>query len=109
VTNIEVEAGDFIILASAELWKYISSEDAVQRIGMWIERQKKGGVSVNSVDEGSSTDGSETQYPMSSGPSSEKRASIAFKNWKMASLEEFVIEDNNAATHLVRNVLGGKQ
>jgi pyruvate dehydrogenase phosphatase len=109
VSTTEVEAGDFVILASAGLWKHISSEDAVKCIGMWIEQQKRGGISVDSDDDGSSTDASETQSPTSSSPPLEKKAPINFKDWKMVSVEGFVVEDNNAATHLARNVLGGKQ
>lgn len=114
-TTIKPEAGDFVVLATDGLWEMLTNEEVVGLVGQWLEKQKsasdgsswvtswlkptkplpveKGG---NSGKSGLVDDGSET-------PIRQQQWSIDGKNEG-----RFVFEDKNAATHLVRNAMGGK-
>ncbi|KAH8816591.1 phosphatase 2C-like domain-containing protein [Xylogone sp. PMI_703] len=90
VTTTEIqETGEFLIIASDGLWEHMSSEQAVKLVEMWISARKNGtigkGLSQSSI-------------------------SVSAKGLKDESKvkdENFVVEDENVATHLVRNTLGG--
>ncbi|EGN96447.1 hypothetical protein SERLA73DRAFT_112739 [Serpula lacrymans var. lacrymans S7.3] len=82
ITTTEVKPGDFLILATDGLWESLSNPEAVGLVGMWLshnERERKG----LGHDDGTSR----------------------FAQW--SAKKQFVSVDHNAATHLVRNALGG--
>lgn len=110
-TQIQPENGDFLVLATDGLWEMLTNEEVVGLVGRWIEEQKSpvqkekswfggffGGDSGALPVEGDSTDTTGQRQP------------IRVRQWGVTAKESerFVWEDRNAATHLVRNALGGK-
>lgn len=104
VTTTKVSSGDFLILASDGLWDHMSSEHAVECIGLWIDRTRQpmntGGASQDVSDENQKA--GTAQVKVTESPST-------FNYWYKGTPEHFVAEDDNAATHLVRNALGGSR
>jgi pyruvate dehydrogenase phosphatase len=113
-TKVEPEKGDFVVMATDGLWEMLTNEEVVGLVGQWLDAQG-----------GPSGQGAQTQSWLKSWWSSEKqlpvehkdeksgkgqRAPIRQEQWgtKTSLNERFVVEDKNAATHLVRNALGGK-
>jgi pyruvate dehydrogenase phosphatase len=90
ITTTQVQKGDFVILASDGFWDRVTNEDAVGCVTKWINREsssKKGGLSEWSI---------------------HKSQGVGFPDGKV-SPDTFVVEDENVATHLVRNALGGNR
>ncbi|OKL63771.1 hypothetical protein UA08_00696 [Talaromyces atroroseus] len=79
----------------------VSSEDAVYGVGKWLESVKTGTLAAI---------GSGNAVSVGGGPAVDEHAErISFwEYWKTKS-EWFVYEDDNAATHLVKNAFGGRQ
>lgn len=116
-TQIHPENGDFLVLATDGLWEMLTNEEVVGLVGRWIEEQKIpaqkeggkpwfGGLFGGG---GAKTDGA---LPVE-GESAEgtgQRQPIRLRQWGVTAKESerFVWEDRNAATHLVRNALGGR-
>lgn len=118
-TQIEPEKGDFVVLATDGLWEMLTNEEVVGLVGQWIERQ-------NSATSTSSSTAWLTSWfkttdphlPVEKGGNSSRAgmdgekssAPIRQQQWNLDSKDEgrFVVEDKNAATHLIRNALGGK-
>jgi pyruvate dehydrogenase phosphatase len=113
-TKVEPEKGDFVVMATDGLWEMLTNEEVVGLVGQWLDAQGN-----------PSAQGSQTQSWLKSWWSAEKqlpveqkagdggkgqRAPIRQEQWgtKTSLNERFVVEDKNAATHLVRNALGGK-
>lgn len=91
--------GDFLIMASDGLWDHISNEDAVACVERWINA-KQGGKDIRTRTTGiDTTSGEGPDYELEDG---------SFAAWKVKR-EDFVVEDDNAATHLVRNAFGGSK
>jgi pyruvate dehydrogenase phosphatase len=102
----ESRCSDFMIMASDGLWDRISSEHAVECVERWLEAKHRGGGSVArdprllahppkypttlALEDGIEVD-----------PENGKEI-----DWK-ATPEYFAIEDENAATCLARNAMGG--
>lgn len=113
-TQIHPENGDFLVLATDGLWEMLTNEEVVGLVGRWIEEQKSpaqkasgkpwfGGLFGGKADgalpvEGETSEGTGQRQP------------IRMRQWGVTAKESerFVWEDNNAATHLVRNALGGR-
>ncbi|MCJ1351104.1 MAG: hypothetical protein MMC33_001086 [Icmadophila ericetorum] len=101
VTATTVQKDDFLIMASDGLWNHLSSEGAVHAVGLWIDAMKAG--NLNKV-------GSGPEIAVDGGPALEGKAEgISFWEYWKVNPENFVVEDDNAATHLVKNAFGGTQ
>jgi pyruvate dehydrogenase phosphatase len=87
ITTTRVQGGDFVILASDGLWDRITNDDAVKCVTMWLDR---------------------TKSPALPAPAQVHKAEIGFPQG-MVSPDQFVVEDDNVATHLIRNALGGRR
>ncbi|KAF2752727.1 protein serine/threonine phosphatase 2C, partial [Pseudovirgaria hyperparasitica] len=102
VTSTTVGNGDFIILASDGLWDHITSEDAVECVSRWAAAVKQGKIDPSGP----------TKLPRSKferRPAFEREDEDSrFITWR-ATPEHFVVEDSNAATHLVKNAFGGSR
>ncbi|KAH7401603.1 phophatase 2C family protein-like protein [Pyrenochaeta sp. MPI-SDFR-AT-0127] len=113
-TKVEPDKGDFVVMATDGLWEMLTNEEVVGLVGQWLDAQGN-----------PSGQGSQTQSWLKSWWSTQKqlpveqkagehgegqRAPIRQQQWgtKTSLNERFVVEDKNAATHLVRNALGGK-
>ncbi|UKZ77560.1 hypothetical protein TrVFT333_005283 [Trichoderma virens FT-333] len=89
-TKIDSNGPSFLILASDGMWDMLSNQQAVGLVGKWLEFRA-----------GKRTSESEpTQEPFDFGQ--------FWKgvNWRFAE-ERTIVQDDNAAVHLVRNALGG--
>lgn len=93
VTSTKIDAGSpsFLIMATDGLWDMLSSQQAVDLVGKWLES--------GAAERGSSN--LEPAYePLDFG------RFWKGMNWKFVG-ERTTVQDDNAAVHLVRNSLGG--
>jgi pyruvate dehydrogenase phosphatase len=91
ITTTKIERkGEFMILATDGLWDYVSNEQAVKLVEMWLKAKKDGSLGKRIVRE-------------------DKGSELAMRIMKdrRAKEDDFVVLDENCATHLVRNALGG--
>ncbi|KAF8458854.1 phosphatase 2C-like domain-containing protein [Terfezia claveryi] len=110
-TKIEPERGDFVVMATDGLWEMLTNEEVVGLVGRWLDEQQ---INPN----GSSRPGSKSGWlgtPTADGGNGAagedgNKTPIRMLQWGITASddERFVFEDRNAATHLVRNALGGK-
>jgi pyruvate dehydrogenase phosphatase len=113
-TKVEPEKGDFVVMATDGLWEMLTNEEVVGLVGEWLDAEgSANGRNNQSQSWLSSWFSADKKLPVEQKASSDgtgQRAPIRQQQWGMkASLNErFVVEDKNAATHLVRNALGGK-
>ena len=114
-TKIEPAKGDFVVMATDGLWEMLTNEEVVGLVGQWLEDQK--GAKGQNTQANSwlrSWTSAQKALPVehNDGESdgSGQRAPIRQTQWgtTMSMNERFVVKDKNAATHLVRNALGGK-
>ncbi|CAK7217127.1 [Pyruvate dehydrogenase [acetyl-transferring]]-phosphatase 1, mitochondrial [Sporothrix bragantina] len=119
-TKIEPENGDFIVMATDGLWEMLTNEEAVGLVGKWIETQAKAAHAKSGTSTmdaawakvfGRKASGGlpvEAAAESSTGKNGE-RVPIRLRQWGISPDESdrFVVKDKNAATHLVRNALGG--
>jgi pyruvate dehydrogenase phosphatase len=119
-TKVDPANGDFVVMATDGLWEMLTNEEVVGLVGQWLETQ----ASTTSSNSASSSKGSWLQSWFTSQkanplpiehhsegtPSQGQRAPIRQQQWGVPTGQDqrFVVEDKNAATHLVRNALGGK-
>jgi pyruvate dehydrogenase phosphatase len=92
VTETDVNTGprgDFLVMASDGVWDHISSENTVECIGQWINWMEAGKL-VTSIPKGVSP-----------------TPSVWFGGEWETKPEHFVVEDKNAAVHLIKNAFGG--
>lgn len=81
--------GEFVIMASDGLWDHVSSEDAVKLVDMWLKAKREGTI------------GKQVRKQQLAGP-------VFPKPWtEKVNKADFIVEDENVATHLVRNAFGG--
>jgi pyruvate dehydrogenase phosphatase len=85
--------GGFLVMASDGVWDHISSEDAIKCVAQWIDWMKAGKPATSAPRRGSSNNPPVSWY---SG------------EWKTRP-EHFVVEDKNAAVHLIKNAFGGSR
>jgi pyruvate dehydrogenase phosphatase len=113
-TKVEPEKGDFVVMATDGLWEMLTNEEVVGLVGQWLDAEGsasgQGSQSQSWVKSWWST---QKQLPIDQKGATSgegQRAPIRQQQWgtKTTMNERFVVEDKNAATHLVRNALGGK-
>lgn len=129
-TRIQPESGDFVVMATDGLWEMLSNEEVVGLVGQWLEKNPGAGGrgrSHRSDDSRASSwlksffGGGSGQLPvkddqLTASDRSGQRTPIRQRQWGIkeeeakgtATSSRFVVEDKNAATHLVRNALGGR-
>jgi pyruvate dehydrogenase phosphatase len=118
-THIEPGKGDFVVLATDGLWEMLTNEEVIGLVGQWIEMQNSAtSVSPSKAWLTSWFKSSSPPLPVEKGGNSSRSGFIGDKStapirqqqWNLDSHNEarFVLEDKNAATHLIRNALGGK-
>ncbi|KAF1986605.1 protein phosphatase [Aulographum hederae CBS 113979] len=112
-TKVRPEQGDFVVMATDGLWEMLTNEEVVGLVGQWLEAQANG---TNGNEKQSWlkswTTASKKELPVEKNGGNDgegQRAPIRQKQWGVnANQERFIVEDKNAATHLVRNALGGR-
>ncbi|KAH8730202.1 phosphatase 2C-like domain-containing protein [Phaeosphaeriaceae sp. PMI808] len=113
-TKVEPEKGDFVVMATDGLWEMLTNEEVVGLVGQWLDAQgNQSGQKSQSQSWLKSWWASEKQLPVEQKGSEDSKghnAPIRQRQWGITTSlnERFVVEDKNAATHLVRNALGGK-
>lgn len=115
-TKVEPSKGDFVVMATDGLWEMLTNEEVVGLVGQWLEKQatatkpsSSGGGWLQSWFSNTTKANALPIEHHDEGESKGQRAPIRQQQWGVPSGEErFVLEDKNAATHLVRNALGGK-
>ncbi|KAI9885405.1 MAG: hypothetical protein M1823_002789 [Watsoniomyces obsoletus] len=135
-TKVDPSQGDFVVMATDGLWEMLTNEQVVGLVGKWLEAQgeqhDQGGSSSSSsktwLNSWFKTNRKSNPLPVeregedqtSSSSSNGKKNGRGQKKpvrqhqWGLVNGDEedddsrFVVEDKNAATHLVRNALGGQ-
>jgi len=113
-TKVEPENGDFVVMATDGLWEMLTNEEVVGLVGQWLEAQANERNSGTRADSWlkswfSAQKGLPVEPLAKQGDTNGQRAPIRQLQWGVTGADErFVVEDKNAATHLVRNALGGK-
>ncbi|OCL08015.1 protein serine/threonine phosphatase 2C [Glonium stellatum] len=115
-TKVEPEKGDFVVMATDGLWEMLTNEEVVGLVGQWLEAQADGKRGQGGWSDSwlkswfSAQKGLPVEQTERNGDKGGQRAPIRQQQWgmKAAQNDRFVVEDKNAATHLVRNALGGK-
>ena len=114
-TKIEPEKGDFVVMATDGLWEFLSNEEVVGLVGQWLEAQPKANGPASASGNlwpknwFSTTTTSNLPVESLNGDAVGQGQRGPIRQYSTAkSHERFVLEDKNAATHLVRNALGGK-
>ncbi|EAU36206.1 conserved hypothetical protein [Aspergillus terreus NIH2624] len=110
-TKIDPSRGDFLVIATDGLWEMLSNEEVVGLVGQWIEQQQSGSGS-NTTWLKSWLGFESKQLPVEESKETAtdgQRRPIRQQQYDIAgAASRFVVEDKNAATHLVRNAMGGK-
>ncbi|KAL4808504.1 phosphatase 2C-like domain-containing protein [Aspergillus unguis] len=110
-TKVEPGNGDFLVLATDGLWEMLSNEEVVGLVGQWIEEQKAASGGNKSWVR-SLFSSQPTQLPVENPTETTadgQRRPIRQQQYDISgAASRFVVEDKNAATHLVRNAMGGK-
>ena len=111
-TKVEPEKGDFVILATDGLWEMLTNEEAVGLVGKWMEKQQPGvakGSWTSSLFGNKNLPVEKQTADPTSQENEGQRAPIRQLQYDILQKDErFVVEDENVATHLVRNALGGR-
>lgn len=98
VSLTEVQPGkDFMILASDGLWDRMKSEQAVLLVGKWLDEKAKRESGVKQVPR-------QSTYLQQIASDLPLRSQMT---WWEVHAESITVVDDNAATHLARNALGG--
>jgi pyruvate dehydrogenase phosphatase len=94
-TNVRSGEGDFVVMASDGLWDNMTSDQAIELVGKWLqardsERKPGSGLQISArTDKEISKAGGSIDW-----------------DWKLL-VHDYVTQDKNVATHLIRNSLGG--
>ncbi|KAF7597475.1 hypothetical protein BBP40_003722 [Aspergillus hancockii] len=111
-TKVDPSQGDFLVLATDGLWEMLSNEEVVGLVGQWIEQQKSGNADGNKTWLRSWFGFQNKQLPIEASKEAGaegQRRPIRQQQYDISGVaDRFTVEDNNAATHLVRNAMGGK-
>lgn len=115
-TKVDPAQGDFVVLATDGLWEMLTNEEVIGLVGQWLEEHESpnGGSSVTSWAKSFFSTQSKklpvekpVAAPTEGGEG--QRAPLRQTQWDVKTTDErFVVEDQNVATHLVRNALGGR-
>ncbi|KAF5865588.1 hypothetical protein ETB97_003005 [Aspergillus alliaceus] len=111
-TKVEPKRGDFLVMATDGLWEMLSNDEVVGLVGQWIEQQQSGTVGGNKTWLQSWFGFESKQLPVETSQEAGtegQRRPIRQQQYDISgAASRFTVEDNNAATHLVRNAMGGK-
>ncbi|PYH29676.1 type 2C protein phosphatase ptcF [Aspergillus neoniger CBS 115656] len=113
-TKMEPGSGDFLVLATDGLWEMLSNEEVVGLVGQWVEQQQQLGASGTNKAWLKSwfSFGNKSELPVEGPKATDaegQRRPIRQQQYDIAgAASRFTVEDQNAATHLVRNAMGGK-
>ena len=101
-TKIHPENGDFVIMATDGLWDSLTSEQAVDLVGRWLQTHNPA-KRIKRLEYDLNATPNPSQRPERGDPAEK----ISYSSLPQSSSANFVVKDENAATHLARNALGG--
>lgn len=110
-TKVQPENGDFVVMATDGLWDILSNEEAIGLVGQWLDAKQKGFESVKQSSWLSGWFQAKQRLPLEEAPSANANGQIRMRPVRWGyddKADNFIVEDRNAATHLARNALGGK-
>ncbi|KAL2265544.1 hypothetical protein VTJ83DRAFT_6644 [Remersonia thermophila] len=117
-TKIEPEKGDFVVMATDGLWEMLTNEEVVGLVGKWLESQSVSAATSSTPSHFNSVwtrvfgardaGGLPVEAPTAQSGDGQKTPFRGVRQWTESAKDGFVVQDRNAATHLVRNALGGK-
>lgn len=110
-TRIQPERGDFVVMATDGLWEMLSNEEVVGLVGQWIDKHSADSNGNSASSWTKMFTASQKGLPVEASKdnnNSGQKAPIRQRQWGVKESDRFVVEDENVATHLVRNALGGK-
>ncbi|KAG6820916.1 hypothetical protein H0H93_009690 [Arthromyces matolae] len=96
--TIDIQPGDFLVMATNGLWKSLTNEEVVGLVGLWLNKKM-------------SSSPYESTHPKDVVKPSELPVlltaddTVMYKRWGVE--KSFLCIDNNASVHLSRNALGG--
>ena len=107
-TEISSESGDFLIMASDGLWDQLTNEQAVDLVGRWLESHDPSIAlppppHIPLRDNAQIVEDSRREARQRGKPP----AQAAYTKLPYVVEKNFIVKDDNAATHLARNALGG--
>ncbi|KAH9915286.1 protein serine/threonine phosphatase 2C [Epithele typhae] len=104
VVSVPVRAGDFLVLGSDGLWEALTNEEAVGLVGMWRDARAAGGKEGR---KGRVRDpvGGHAPHVLPVWASDAPDMTVRYRQW--SADKRFSCADENAATMLLRNALGG--
>ncbi|KAL6715677.1 [Pyruvate dehydrogenase [acetyl-transferring]]-phosphatase 1, mitochondrial [Lecanora helva] len=103
-TKIEPDKGDFVIQASDGLWDNLTSQQAVDLVGKWLDKNDPSkDIPAPDLAASPATPSANESISVRQNPD----ASKSYSETSPVDAKHFVVVDDNAATHLVRNSLGG--
>ncbi|KAI9829096.1 MAG: hypothetical protein M1832_000119 [Thelocarpon impressellum] len=119
-TRVEPGKGDFVVMATDGLWEMLTNEEVVGLVGQWLEAQSSTSSSsapswLGAWFHSSTKNTLPIANPAGASPGGDdangQRAPIRQRQWGLPTSDahsRFTVQDRNAATHLVRNALGGR-
>ncbi|PFH59085.1 hypothetical protein XA68_12825 [Ophiocordyceps unilateralis] len=122
-TRIEPDKGDFLVLATDGLWEMLTNDEVVGLVGQWIETQAAPQAPTSQFQNAWSKIFGSPDKPLPVEQQRQKpqhsngahgadgqKTPIRVLQWGISpdAKDRFTTRDNNVATHLVRNALGGK-
>lgn len=114
-TKIDPNRGDFVIIASDGLWDEMSSQEAVDLVGRWLEKNDHTHAAPSADD----VDSTQPHVPSKPRPRKSLGHDVKTRTNRPPPQEklslrgqrtlqkDFINKDDNAAVHLIRNALGG--
>lgn len=109
ITTTEVKEGDFLIMASDGIWECLSNEEAVELVGAWVDGRKGPLTNIGQATSGPTWFSRIWPWESQSSKPNEsnyKDGTVRYQQWQIP--KRFVNIDDNSATHLFRNCLGGE-
>jgi pyruvate dehydrogenase phosphatase len=120
-TKIQPDKGDFVVMATDGLWEMLTNEEVVGLVGKWLDSETGAALLAKGAKTPSSSSswtswlgfGKQPVLPVELGKSEGQegqKTPVRKLQWSYGMPEakdDFVVEDKNVATHLIRNALGG--
>ena len=109
-TKISPEKGDFLIMATDGLWDRLTNEQAVRLVGKWLQKHDpstEAPVDPSPLPVARDYDQEREDVKREARTRGHPEPQKAYTTVTGADPRHFVVKDSNAATHLVRNALGG--
>lgn len=119
-TKVKPENGDFLVMASDGLFEMLSNQEIVSLVAQWMEQNHPEYISKELPTPSKRNSGLLSKFFGGSGDETQQRSTTTVEDMstnkesqkqplrrRAGYTPKFVVEDENVATHLIRNALGG--